>query len=92
MSKVRMFNVHKDELRNRLVQNFVQLGWMTEEEAVSAVTTGSVPMYVKMAYWITANTDYAEVRELTPEMFNKAFGAWILYKAGVRTDTKETEE
>ena len=93
MAKPRMTNEHKNWLRDNLIRNMEHTFRMSHEDAVAAVTGGSVPMFVDISRRIVRNNpQYASTHSLgtDPEdWFNavrKAFGEWIAYKAGVRHD------
>lgn len=102
MAKPRMTNDHKTWVRDSLIMVLTNAKYpmMSHDDAVAAVTTGSTPMYVDVCRRMVKNCPfYAEHHRMeTPEDWftetAKAFGEWILYKAGVRKedDAKEAEE
>lgn len=95
MAKPRMTNEHKTWVRDTLVNSMKKFFRASEEDAVEAVTGGSVPMYVDVCRRIVKNNPfYAEHHRMeTPDDWftetAKAWGEWILYKAGVRKETPE---
>lgn len=100
MAKPRMTNDHKTWVRDSLIMVLTNAKYpmMSHDDAVAAVTTGSTPMYVDVCRRMVKNCPfYAEHHRMeTPEDWftetAKAFGEWILYKAGVRKeDDKEGE-
>lgn len=100
MAKPRMTNDHKTWVRDTLI-HILSTGkypTMSHDDAVAAVTTGSVPMYVDVCRRIVKNCPfYAEHHrmEVSEDWFAqtaKAFGEWVLYKAGVRKEETKEEE
>jgi len=71
----------RDTLRHNLVFTFKTCG-ASEEQAMAAVTTGSLPMEVWIQRWICHHTNY-QTAGLTEQNFRKGCFAWIYYKATV---------
>lgn len=94
MAKPRMTNDHKTWVRDALINvlSNEKHPMLSHDDAVAAVTTGSVPMYVDVCRRIVKNCPfYAEhhAMETSDDWITetaKAFGEWIAYKAGVRKD------
>ena len=94
MAKPRMTNDHKMWVRDALINvlSNEKHPMLSHDDAVAAVTTGSVPMYVDVCRRIVKNCPfYAQhhAMETADDWISetaKAFGEWIAYKAGVRKD------
>ena len=94
--KHRLTKEQRAKVRGTLVKWLHDCAGLDLDTATRAVTHGSPCMADAIGRRIANGPGYAETREITPEMFNLAFGGWIAYKCGLRDeaapDTADEDE